>query len=112
MAWNLHSLEDLEMMYDRLQDRNIPIDHVSDHSISLGIYFRDPDGNGIEVYDELPRSEWHREDHMFSGEGRMKGRFPDPWASWRRPTGWPLGNGLGWCEEIVRGLPNSGGPVS
>ncbi len=79
MAWSLHSLDDLKAIYQRIKDRNIPIDHVSDHGISLGIYIHDPDGNGIEVYYELPRAEWHREDHIFSGEGRMKGRFPGPW---------------------------------
>ncbi len=79
MAWSMGSLEDLKELYQRIKDRNIPIEHVSDHGISLGIYFRDPDGNGIEVYYEVPRSEWHRQDHIFSGEGRRKGRFPGPW---------------------------------
>ena len=79
MAWSMDSLEDLKELYQRIKDRNIPIDNVSDHGISLGIYFRDPDGNGIEVYYEVPRSEWHRQDHIFSGEGRRKGRFPGPW---------------------------------
>jgi hypothetical protein len=45
--------------------------------VSLGVYFADPDGNGLEVYYELPRSEWRRE-RPFSGEGG-KGRFPGPW---------------------------------
>ncbi len=79
MAWIMDSLEDLKELYQRIKDRNIPIEHVSDHGISLGIYFRDPDGNGIEVYYEVPRTEWHRQDHIFSGEGRRKGRFPGPW---------------------------------
>ena len=30
--------------------------------LSLGIYIKDPDGNGIEVYYETPREEWHRQD--------------------------------------------------
>ena len=79
MAWSMGSLEDLKELYQRIKDRNIPIDHVSDHGVSLGIYFRDPAGNGIEVYYEVPRSEWHRQDHIFSGEGRRKGQFPGPW---------------------------------
>lgn len=79
MAWMMHSLEDLQEMYLRLKEKNIPIDHVSDHGISVGIYFRDPDGNGIEVSYELPRNQWPRQDHVFSGEGRLKGFFPGPW---------------------------------
>jgi hypothetical protein len=45
--------------------------------VSIGIYFSDPDGNGLEVYYEQPRSEWRRE-RPFSEQG-AKGRFPGPW---------------------------------
>ena len=48
-----------------------------DHTISIGVYFSDPDGNGLEVYYELPRSQWNRE-RPFSEQGE-KGRFPGPW---------------------------------
>jgi catechol 2,3-dioxygenase len=76
VAWRMASLDDLKEMHQRLTDRGVPF-RVSDHSISIGIYFSDPDGNGLEVYYELPRSEWHR-DRPFSVEGG-KGRFPGPW---------------------------------
>ena len=56
MAWMMHSLDDLKEVYQRLKDKNVPIDRVSDHGISVGIYFHDPDGNGVEVSYELPRS--------------------------------------------------------
>jgi catechol 2,3-dioxygenase len=79
MAWRMQSLEDLREVYQRLKDYQVPIDHVSDHGISLGIYFRDPDGNGIEVFYELPRSEWPYEEQIFMGEGRKRGLFPGPW---------------------------------
>jgi catechol 2,3-dioxygenase len=79
MAWMMHSIDDLKEIYQRLKDKSIPIDRVSDHGISVGIYFHDPDGNGIEVSYELPRHEWPRQDHVFSGEGRPRGRFPGPW---------------------------------
>ena len=61
MAWMMHSLDDLKELYQRLKDKNIPIDRVSDHGISVGIYFRDPDGNGIEIYRDRPREEWPRD---------------------------------------------------
>ena len=79
MAWMMQSLEDLREVYERMKARQIPIDHVSDHGISVGIYFHDPDGNGIEVSYELPRSEWPRDTEIFSGEGRQRGLFPGPW---------------------------------
>src|SRR5262245_23313474 len=76
VAWRMASVDDLAEMYQRLQDRDIPI-RVSDHTVSIGVYFSDPDGNGLEVYYELPHSEWHQE-HPFS-EQTNKGRFPGPW---------------------------------
>jgi catechol 2,3-dioxygenase len=79
MAWMMHSLDDLKESYQRLKELHVPIDHVSDHGLSIGIYFRDPDGNGVEVSYELPRNQWARQDKVFSGEGRSKGHFPGPW---------------------------------
>ena len=76
VAWRMATLDDLKTMYRRLQDKDIPL-RVSDHSVSIGVYFSDPDGNGLEVYYELPRSEWHQ-DRPFSIQG-AKGRFPGPW---------------------------------
>ena len=78
MAWRMDSLEDLRELYHRLKEKNVPIDQVSDHGISLGIYLRDPDGNGIEVYYEMPRSEWPSEQRIFS-EHKLQGRFSGPW---------------------------------
>jgi catechol 2,3-dioxygenase len=75
-AWKMANLDDLKEIYLRLQAKAVPV-RVADHTVSIGVYFSDPDGNGLEVYYELPRSEWHR-DRPFSGEGQ-KGRFPGPW---------------------------------
>jgi catechol-2,3-dioxygenase len=52
---------------------------IGDHGISLGIYFNDPDGNGIEVYYESPRDQWHRQENLFLHGDNPKGRFPGPW---------------------------------
>ncbi len=80
MAWYMHSLDDLKELYQRMKDKNILIERVSDHGLSIGIYLHDPDGNGVEVSYELPRSEWGREENLFmSGEFTKKGRFPGPW---------------------------------
>ncbi|PYM15406.1 MAG: glyoxalase [Candidatus Rokuibacteriota bacterium] len=76
IAWRMGTLEDLAEMYERLRARDIPFS-VSDHTVSIGIYFSDPDGNGLEAYFEQPRHEWRRE-RPFSEPG-AKGRFPGPW---------------------------------
>ena len=33
---------------------------ASDHLVSEAIYLRDPEGNGIEIYRDRPRTEWRR----------------------------------------------------
>ena len=59
--------------------KGVQIDHISDHGLSLGIYFRDPDGNGLEVSYELPREKWPRQDSVFAPEVVNLGLFPGPW---------------------------------
>jgi catechol 2,3-dioxygenase len=39
---------------------NVPLEGASDHGVSEAIYFRDPDGNGVELYWDRPRNEWPR----------------------------------------------------
>jgi len=79
MAWRVESLDDLKEFYRRLKDRSVPISRIVDHGISLGIYFRDPDGNGIEVYYELPRAEWPRQTRIFAADMVGRGLFAGPW---------------------------------
>ena len=83
VAWRMATLDDLKGMYQRLHDKGIPV-RVSDHSVSIGVYFSDPDGNGLEVYYELPRSQWNQE-RPFSIQG-AKGRFSGPWDEALRQT--------------------------
>ena len=76
-AWKMASLDDLKAMYLHLRERGIRIDHCSDHGVAYGVYFHDPDGNGVEVYYELPREQWGQA-RPFSERGN-RGRFPGPW---------------------------------
>jgi catechol 2,3-dioxygenase len=39
---------------------------ASDHGVSDAVYFRDPDGNGVELYRDRPYEEW-----PVAGEGRV-----------------------------------------
>jgi catechol 2,3-dioxygenase len=79
MAWRVETLDDLKEFYARLKAKGVPIARVADHGISLGIYFRDPDGNGIEVYYEIPRSQWPRQEKIFAADMVSRGLFPGPW---------------------------------
>ena len=86
MAWRMESLDDLKECYQRLKEKNVPIDHVSDHGISMGVYFYDPDGNSTEVYYELPRDQWYREERLFMHADRPCGHFPGPWDEHLAPA--------------------------
>ena len=79
MAWMMSSLDDLKELYQRLKDKGVPVERVADHGVSIGIYFRDPDGNGVEVSYELPRSQWPRQERLFAEDLVELGRFPGPW---------------------------------
>jgi catechol 2,3-dioxygenase len=44
----------------RLVDRRWPLQGAADHLVSEAVYLPDPEGNGIEIYRDRPRSEWTR----------------------------------------------------
>ena len=88
VAWRMASLDDLAEIYQRLKDKGVSL-HVADHTVSIGVYFSDPDGNGLEVYYELPRSQWKRE-QPFTGarddeKGGSRGRGTRSFARPRPP---------------------------
>lgn len=74
VGWQLASLEELEGIRERLREKDVEIDGVGDHGISMGVYLHDPDGNELEIFYELPREEWPDGDRLFTG------RFPKPVA--------------------------------
>jgi len=39
----------------------IPLDGAADHGVSEAVYFRDPDGNGIELYRDRDPADWPRD---------------------------------------------------
>ncbi len=49
---------ELARVLKRLIDEEYPITGTADHGVSEAIYLNDPDGNGIELYADRPRSEW------------------------------------------------------
>jgi catechol 2,3-dioxygenase len=42
----------------RVAEQNWPIDSGVDHGATLSVYLRDPDGNGLELYYDLPQVQW------------------------------------------------------
>lgn len=50
--------QELALAYQQLRASNHPIAGASDHRVSEAIYLNDPDGNGVELYADRPRSSW------------------------------------------------------
>jgi len=46
----------------RTLEERLPLTGTADHFVSQALYFDDPEGNGIEVYADRPRSEWRYPD--------------------------------------------------
>ena len=50
--------EELGGFLRRSLEERLPLTGTADHLVSQALYFDDPEGNGIEVYADRPRSEW------------------------------------------------------
>ena len=42
----------------RVLDHGTPLDGAADHGVSEAVYFRDPDGNGVELYRDRDAADW------------------------------------------------------
>jgi catechol 2,3-dioxygenase len=60
LAILLPGRRELARMVRRLRDHGVAIEAAQDHGVSEAVYFRDPDGNGIEIYADRDRSQWPR----------------------------------------------------
>lgn len=68
LALLLPTRQDLgEYLYYLLLNK-FPLGGASDHGYSEALYFNDPEGNGIEIYVDKPKSVWDRRE-----DGRIEG---------------------------------------
>ncbi|HFI0138588.1 TPA: VOC family protein [Streptococcus suis] len=58
LAIVLPSREDLGSIFRHFIDNKIPLQGASDHGYSEAIYLADTEGNGIEIYRDLPQDSW------------------------------------------------------
>ena len=50
ISFTVGSLADLRAFYRQIKERGYPVDRVVNHGIAFGCYFRDPEGNRVEIY--------------------------------------------------------------
>lgn len=53
------SPDELRAMKARLEQAGVPIEGMSDHTVSQSLYLRDPDGNELELFVDDPKVDWH-----------------------------------------------------
>ncbi|HEM6073410.1 TPA: VOC family protein [Streptococcus suis] len=69
LAIVLPSREDLGTIFRHFIDNKIPLQGASDHGYSEAIYLADTEGNGIEIYRDLPQDTWD-----VRADGRIVGK--------------------------------------
>ncbi len=59
-AFLLPSKKDLGAWLVYAHERGVRLDGASHHGVSEALYLNDPEGNGVEIYHDLPRETWTR----------------------------------------------------
>jgi len=81
---------------------------ASDHLVSEAIYLRDPDGLGVEVYADRPRSEWeHRGRQLVMATDPLDVADAMRAAGGERWQGMPAGTVIGHLHLHVGDLPTA-----
>ena len=61
MALVADSVQTVRQMYDRCNEHGVEIVGTTDHKITKSLYIKDPEGNTIEIYAEVPGYDWRAE---------------------------------------------------
>lgn len=89
---------DLARLVIYLTQTRYPLAGYSDHWVSEAFYLNDPDGNGLELYRDRPRSEWPVMDgvvQMGSDAINFEEFFAEAQQENRQYTGLPAGTVIG-----------------
>lgn len=87
----------------------VPLQGLSDHFVSEAIYLADPDGHGIEVYADRPRTAWEGQTHRLTTEPldvpSLLSELDDP--ATEPFAGLPDGTVMGHVHLQVRDVPEA-----
>jgi catechol 2,3-dioxygenase len=98
---------ELALALRRLLEAGYPLGGASDHLVSEALYLSDPDGNGIELYRDRPRSTW-----TWSGDSvqmtvdplDLRGLLAEASQAEGTPAGLPEGTTIGHVHLKVADL--------
>jgi catechol 2,3-dioxygenase len=62
------SFETVKDMYRKLKEHDVPIVRTVDHGITRSVYFKDPEGNELEIYCEVPEKPWQEVDTIIKAD--------------------------------------------
>jgi catechol-2,3-dioxygenase len=111
IAFKVASYAALREAYAHLLKNGVEIQRARDHVCQRSIYFADPDGNGLEIYYEMPRAL-----HLFpNGRGDEDEALPlsgadDPLPQWLVEE-WPGPDAMAKVERL-RGQPAPPGAIA
>ena len=58
VAYLVPNVDDFVGILRYLSTRDYPLEGLADHGVSMAVYLRDPEGNGIEIYVDRKISDW------------------------------------------------------
>jgi catechol 2,3-dioxygenase len=61
VALVVDNLDTVKAWYARLKAHGVPIVGTADHAVSNSMYFKDPEGNTLEIYCDVPEYDWRTE---------------------------------------------------
>ncbi len=62
------SFETVKAMHQRLKEHDVQGIRTADHGVTKSIYFKDPEGNELEIYCEVPEKPWQEVDTIIKSD--------------------------------------------
>ena len=109
VAFTVDSHQALREAYIHLLEHGVQIDHATNHENQRSIYFKDPDGNGVEIYYEIPNAL-----QIFEGcRGDLDTPLPvskpgEPLPEWLFEDDWPQPEVLDQFKARKNAAPTAG----
>jgi len=77
-AFRLRSEEELRAAYKELKEKGVPVTFTVNHGVTKSVYFRDPDGNELEVYSDNAPEEYIQVPNAYLGMEKLDFAPADP----------------------------------